>query len=129
MIEYEPRDIRQIKLVTGDELLTEVIGEDHVEFYIRNPLKVYKEKFLVKGVSREANFFTRWMGFSDNQEFIINKNHIVAEGIVDDNVADYYNKMMSNIERDDEVHIGAASEAEHPDFLDEEDSGEKPTFH
>jgi len=29
------------------------------------------------------------MGFADNQEFIINKNHIVTEAIVYDSVADY----------------------------------------
>ena len=128
-MKYEPRDIRQIKLVTGDEILTEVIGEDRVEFLIRNPLKVFKEKFVQRGVPREANFFTRWMGFADNQEFLINKTHIVTEAIVDDSVADYYNKMMSNIETDDTIHMGDQSEAEHPEFFatDEEDSD--PTFH
>ena len=83
---YVPRDIRQIKLVTGDELLTEVVGEDQIEFLIRNPLKVFKERMLIKGTPREANFFTRWMSFADNQEFIIDKRHIVTEAIVDDNV-------------------------------------------
>ena len=129
-MKYEPRDIRQIKLVTGDEILTEVIGEDRIEFLIRNPLKVFKEKFVQKGVPREANFFTRWMSFADNQEFIINKTHIVTEAIVDDSVAEYYNKMMANIETDDSIHMGDQSEAEHPELLatDEEDP-DKPTFH
>ena len=129
-MKYEPRDIRQIKLVTGDEILTEVIGEDRVEFLIRNPLKVFKEKFVQKGIPREANFFTRWMGFADNQEFLINKTHIVTEAIVDDSVAEYYNKMMANIETDDSIHMGERSDADHPDLLDTgEEEDEKPTFH
>jgi hypothetical protein len=131
MMKYVPRDIRQIKLVTGDELLTEVVGEDQIEFLIRNPLRVHKERMVLKGLAREANFFTRWMSFADNQEFIIDKRHIVTEGIVDDNVAEYYNRMMENIESDDEVTMGAPSEADHPDLLDstEEEDGDKPTFH
>lgn len=128
---YVPRDIRQIKLVTGDEILTEVVGEDRTEFLIRNPLKVHREKFVVKGLAREANFFTRWMGFADNPEFLINKVHIVTEALVDDNIALYYNKMMANIEADDSVTVAESSEAEYPEMLDtdEEEDGEKPTFH
>jgi hypothetical protein len=135
-MKYVPRDIRQIKLVTGDEILTEVIGEDHVEFLIRNPLKVFKEKFTMNGLSREANFFTRWMGFADNQEFIINKQHIVVEALVDDSVAEYYNKMMANIEQDDSIHMGSQEDAEHPELLETEPEEEdlinnldKPLYH
>lgn len=128
---YEPRDIRQIKLVTGDEILTEIIGEDSIEFLIRNPLKVFKEKFLVKGVPKEANFFTRWMAFAENNEFIINKTHIVVEAIVDDSVADYYNNMMHNLEKNDTIHIGEQEEdePEQYDLLDMLDGTDKPTFH
>lgn len=130
MMKYVPRDIRQMKLVTGDELLTEVVGEDQIEFLIRNPLRVHKERMLVKGVPREANYFSRWMGLADDVEFIISKTHIVVEALVDDSVADYYNKMMANVEQDDEVALGGVTEAEHPDFLStEEEDLDKPTFH
>ena len=84
---------------------------------------------VIKGMAREANFFTRWMSFADNQEFLIDKRHIVTEGIVDDNVAAYYNNMMSNIEKDDEVTMGAPEDAEHPDLLDIEEDSDTPTFH
>jgi len=129
MMKYVPRDIRQMKLVTGDEILTEVVGEDQAEFMIRNPLKVFKERIVVKGIPREANFFSRWMGFCDNNEFLLNKQHIVAEALVDDNVAEYYNRMMDNVNQDDDIHIGLPQEAEHPDLLATEESDEKPTFH
>lgn len=129
-MKYLPRDIRQIKLVSGEEILTEVVGEDSIEFLIANPLKVNKEKYNHKGVQREANFFSRWMSFADNQEFIINKTHIVTEAIVDDNVAEYYNKMMDNIEQDDEIHLAGAAEAEHPDMVATyQDDPDKSTIH
>ena len=127
---YVPRDIRQIKLVTGDELLTEVVGEDQIEFLIRNPLKVFKERMVIKGMPREANFFTRWMSFAENQEFIVDKRHVVTEAIVDDKVAEYYNRMMDNIEQDDEVTMGAPSDDDNLDLFDtEEEEGSEPTFH
>ena len=128
---YVPRDIRQIKLVTGDELLTEVVGEDQIEFLIRNPLKVFKEKMILQGRAREANFFTRWMSFAENQEFIVDKRHVVTEAIVDDAVAQYYNNMMESIEKHDEVTMGSPSDDE-PDLEDlsiEGEDGSKPTFH
>lgn len=126
---YVPRDIRQIKLVTGDELLTEVVGEDQIEFLIRNPLKVFKEKMVLQGRPREANFFTRWMSFAENQEFIVDKRHVVTEAIVDDSVAQYYNHMMESIEKHDEVTMGSPAEDDLEDLLFEEEDGSKPTFH
>lgn len=130
MSEYVPRDIRQMKFASGEEILTEVIGEDQSEFLIRNPLKVFKEKFVSNGLAREANFFTRWMSFADNQEFIINKNHIIVEAIVDDSVADYYNTMMNNIEADDSIHMGEQLDDEHPDLIEpEQEDPDSPIYH
>jgi len=128
---YVSRDIRQIKLVTGDELLTEVVGEDQIEFLIRNPLKVFKEKMVLQGKAREANLFSRWMSFAENQEFIVDKRHVVTEAIVNDAVAQYYNNMMESIERHDEVTMGSSDDDE-PDLEDlsiEKEDGAKPTFH
>jgi hypothetical protein len=140
------RDIRQIKLVNGDELLTEVLGEDRDEFLIRNPLKVHKKEFVVGGVPREANLFTTWMSFADMDEIIIPRQHIIAEALVNDAVAIHYVSMMENNQDDMELRIGKASEAKHPelirrdiDGIDEEpevesifidpEEGKKRTFH
>jgi hypothetical protein len=128
MTQYEPRDIRQIKLISGEEILAEVLGEDAGEYLIYNPLKVLKEKFVQNGSAKEANFFVRWMGFANNQEFILNRTHVITEAIVDDSVADYYNKMMSSIEEDDSIHMAEQLEDEQPDLTQHVDS-DKPTFH
>ena len=52
-----PRDIRQIKFITGEEILTEVVGEDRDELLIRNPLKVHRERMQLGSIAREANMF------------------------------------------------------------------------
>jgi hypothetical protein len=127
MTQYEPRDIRQIKLISGEELLAEVLGEDAGEYLIFNPLKVLKEKFIQNGSAKEANFFVRWMGFANNQEFILNRTHVITEAIVDDSVADYYNKMMSSIEEDDSIHMAEQMEDDQPDLSKYVD--DNPTFH
>lgn len=98
---YLPRDIRQMKLANGDEILTEVSGEDAAEFLVRNPLRVYKEKQISETGMREANMFSRWMGFAENDEVIISKTHIIAEAIVNDMVASHYNRMVNNTEDED----------------------------
>jgi hypothetical protein len=125
--QYEPRDIRQIKLISGDEILAEVLGEDAGEYLIYNPLKVLKEKFIQDGSAKEANFFVRWMGFANNQEFILNRTHVITEAIVDDSVADYYNKMMASIEEDDSIHMADQLEDDQPDLSKYVD--DNPTFH
>jgi hypothetical protein len=67
------------------------------------------------------------MGFANNQEFILNRTHIITEAIVDDSVADYYNKMMSSIEEDDSIHMAEQMEDEQPDLSKYVD--DNPTFH
>ena len=138
MTQYLPRDIRQIKLTNGEEILTEVVGEDREEFLIRNPLLVHREKVQLGNISREANLFTRWMSLADNDEYIISKNHILVEALVNDAVAIYYNKMMANIEHDLKSPISDLNEAPEPTvaqntpslhLLDEEDDGTPPTYH
>jgi hypothetical protein len=137
------RDIRQIKFVNGDEIITEVVGEDRDEFLIRHPLKVHKKEFVVGGVPREANLFTTWMSFADLDEFIIPRQHIIAEALVNDAVAVHYVSMLENNEEDMKLKIGTAEDARHPElirqdideqpepesiYLDHEE-GKKPTFH
>lgn len=129
-MEYEPRDIRQIKLVSGEEILAEVTGEDMNEILIANPLKVGKEKFTFDGRTAEANFFSRWMAFADTQEFVLHKQNIVVEAIVDDAVADHYNTMVSNISN--KIHLSGVVEGDDSEFTDSEeldDSGYIPTYH
>lgn len=134
MTQYLPRDIRQIKLTNGEEIITEVVGEDREEFLIRNPLLVHREKIQLGNIAREANMFTRWMSLADMDEFIISKSHILVEALVNDAVAIYYNKMMANIEKDMTTPITDISEAKEPEvaqatptihLYDEED----PTYH
>lgn len=134
MTEYLPRDIRQIKLCNGEEILTEVVGEDRTEILIKNPLRVHRQRVAVGDVAREANMFSRWMGFADNDEYMIQKKDILVEAIVNDVVALYYNKMMENVNQDHESPIMHSSEAADPDivksptvYVDEED--DEPTYH
>lgn len=129
-----PRDIRQIKFITGEEILTEVVGEDRDELLIRNPLKVHRERMQLGSIAREANMFTRWMGFADLDEHMIKKSNILVEALVNDAVALYYNKMTLNIEEDRVQPITVAEEARDPDlvrgnvnFVDPND--DEPTFH
>ena len=130
-----PRDIRQIKFITGEEILTEVVGEDRDELLIRNPLKVHRERMQLGSIAREANMFTRWMGFADLDEHLIKKTNILVEALVNDAVALYYNKMTLNIEEDHINPITDANDARDPDLVRDPASyinpndDDEPTFH
>lgn len=131
------RDIRQLKLTNGEEILTEVVGEDREEVLVRGPLKVYRERIELGTIAREANMFTRWMGFCDEDEHIIAKSNILAMALVNDAVAMYYTKMMVNVEQDLITPITDVSEAKIPEVAQaqasfqilEEDDGTPPTYH
>jgi len=130
------RDIRQLKLTNGEELITEVVGEDHEELLIRGPLKVYRERVELGTIAREANMFTRWMGFCDDDEHIIAKTNILAMALVNDAVAMYYTKMMVNVEQDLIEPITDASQAKIPEVAQRqssfqilEDDDTPPTYH
>lgn len=129
------RDIRQIKLVNGEEILTEVIGEDHEEMLIRNPLKVHRERMQLGDIAREANMFTRWMGFCEVDEHMLKKHNILVEALVNDAVAMYYNRMMENVEEDHKEPIKNSVQAKNPEVvqvtptLHLDGDEEPPTYH
>ena len=128
------RDIRQIKLINGEEILTEVVGEDREEILIRNPLKIHRERMQIGDIAREANMFTRWMGFADIDEHMLNRKMILIESNVNDAVALYYHKMTHNIEEDRINPITSAEQATDPDLVKSpinfiENDDDEPTYH
>jgi len=125
---YLPRDIRQIILMNGDEILTEIVGEDDREFLIRNPLKVHKQKFAVEGIAKEANMFSKWMGFAENDELIITKNKIIAEAIVNDMVAGHYNRMINNVE-EESIEDTEGDDTQQLDMTSIIDDTDPPIYH
>lgn len=114
----ETNHIRHIKLVTGDEILAEVVGEDTYELLIVNPFKILKERMIIRGQPREVNFFTRWMGFSESQEFFIQKQHILVEAPVDQDVVRHYDKLIINSTEadsaDDNKFVNSMDQDNHP---------------
>jgi ABC-type sulfate transport system substrate-binding protein len=120
------RDVRHMKLATGDEILTEVTGEDQNEYLISNPLMIHKEKVHVNGTMKEANFFTRWLSLSNNREFIVQKYHVIAEGIVENEVADHYNNVIHGIDNLETVTEDDIDQE--PDML-ADDQTDEPIYH
>ncbi|ATV46268.1 hypothetical protein [Lake Baikal phage Baikal-20-5m-C28] len=131
------RDIRQIKLINGEELLTEVIGEDSLELFIRMPLKVVKEKVTMGEMNREANMFTNWMSFSDSEDFIISRVNVLVESAVNVSVARHYLEMTENIDQDHVTRVNSNKDVPNPEKLREIARAiasqllddEEPTYH
>jgi hypothetical protein len=118
-------EVRQIKLVNGDEILTEVIAEDYDSILIRNPLKIYKEKIIFSGKAREANFFSPWMTFGNDMDFAIARSNILAEAIVNELVVEHYT-MLTQAEDNNEVTIGDVNVTEDTNT---DDGSNGPVYH
>jgi hypothetical protein len=74
-------DVKLIRLVTGEELITEIVDRKESfiqkEILIKNPLRV----MIIPSKSSPQNptvGFAPWSEFSDDKEFILDKSHILC---------------------------------------------------
>lgn len=65
-----------IKLITGEELLAEVVSTDTV-LRIKNPVRIIVMPNKIDPKTPNIGF-APWAEFSDDKEFALDKSHIVA---------------------------------------------------
>jgi hypothetical protein len=65
-----------IKLITGEELLAEVVSTDTV-LRIKNPVRIIVMPNKIDPKTPNIGF-APWAEFSDDKEFTLDKSHIVA---------------------------------------------------
>lgn len=79
-----------IKLVTGEELVAEIINETEDFIEIKNPVAVVMQRRQ----EGPALGFMPWMQAANGPTFVINKNKIVCESEVADEVKNGYNQIF-----------------------------------
>ena len=65
-----------IKLITGEELLAEVVGDDTM-VRVKNPVRIVVMPNKIDPKTPNIGF-APWAEFSDDKEFTLDKSHIVA---------------------------------------------------
>lgn len=85
-------DIRLIKIITGEELLGEVVIESDSELTIKNILAV------MVNPSREgiSYGFIPW-GSLSKADRTLSKSHVICSALPNDDVLESYNSMFGNI--------------------------------
>jgi len=88
------QNILYFKLVTGENLISSVDGEDDEGLLLVNPLQLF---------SRHTNFgssvkISKWIPFVNEQEFFLRRNHIVTFGIPTNDIVDFYNEALESLE-------------------------------
>lgn len=68
--------VQIIKLITGEELLAEVVGDDTM-IRVKNPVRIVVMPNKIDPKTPNIGF-APWAEFSDDKEFALDKSHIVA---------------------------------------------------
>lgn len=87
-------NIRQLKLINGDEIVCEVVGPDTVKF----PLKI----LVVEDHSTGFRYFTfrPWMTYLDdpNIEIFLNYDQVLGEVVPSESLLQQYKKSIDNLD-------------------------------
>jgi hypothetical protein len=87
-------NIKVFKLVNAEEILGEVVSETPTQVQIKNPLLVVLQRTPQGEVGVG---FLPYMGYVENKEFTLSKDHIIFDKGVDGTLKNQYNAVFGNI--------------------------------
>lgn len=121
-------EIRQFKLVNGDEVICEVVqwhDEEELELVVRKAMKLILTETVDPNMGAVRHYtFRPWMiyGEDDTQLYILNGNHVVGIGFPSEALLYQYDeavKDMQSLAREREDEIAAIREHENnPEYDD-----------
>jgi len=89
-------NLKIIRLLNGEEMITEIVGEDKETLQIRNPVRIV----IMPSKADPANpsiGLAPWAQFSDDKDFVLNKSAIIT---IMDPIAEFrnqYNGMFGGV--------------------------------
>lgn len=86
-------EIRALKLVNGEEILTE-LTRDGDEIRIKNPLLIVMQRTPNGEVGMG---FMPYMPYAENREFTLSKSHVIFLKEVDDSLRNQYSAVFGGI--------------------------------
>lgn len=70
-------NVKLIRLLTGEELVAELLSDNDGEVVIKNPLRIV----VIPAKSTPQNptvGFAPWMEFSEDKKFVLDKSHVLC---------------------------------------------------
>lgn len=89
-------NLKILKLLSGDELLAEVIGDSASMITVKNPVRIVVMPSKANPQTPTVGF-APWAEFSDEKEFIIHKAHIITTMKPVQEFINQYNSMFGGI--------------------------------
>lgn len=93
----DTKKVKLVRLLTGEELLAEVISEAGLKIEIKNPIRVVVMPSRDPNNDRPTVAFAPWMEFADEQNFTLDKSHVLAIMIPIKEFIAQYQKAFSEI--------------------------------
>lgn len=89
-------NVKIVKLLSGEELLTEILPSSETVCKMKNPVRVVVMPNKIDPKTPNIGF-APWGEFSDDKEFIVDKSHVVVIMTPIKQFVDQYNSMFSKI--------------------------------
>jgi len=89
-------NLRLIRLISGEELMAEVLSETTTDITIKNPIRVVIVPSKTSAATPTVGF-APWIEFSDEKEFTIHKAHVIVTPKPVQEFINQYNTMFGGI--------------------------------
>jgi hypothetical protein len=89
-------NVRLIKMISGEELLTEIMSETGNEITIQNPVRVVVMPSKTNPQTPTVGF-APWAEFSDEKQFTIHRAHVIVTMKPVQEFINQYNSMFGGI--------------------------------
>lgn len=89
-------NLQILKMISGDELLAEIIGQTETHLTIKNPVRVVVMPTKTNPQTPTVGF-APWADFSDEKQFTIHRAHVIVTMKPVQEFVNQYNTMFSGI--------------------------------
>lgn len=89
-------NIKLLKLISGDEIIGEVLSETNIEVVIKNPVRVVIMPSKANPQTPTVGF-APWAEFSEDKQFSIHKAHVIVSMKPVQEFINQYNSMFGGI--------------------------------
>lgn len=89
-------NLKLLKLISGDEIIGEILSETNIEVIIKNPVRVVVMPSKANPQTPTVGF-APWAEFSEDKQFSIHKAHVIASMKPVQEFINQYNAMFGGI--------------------------------
>ncbi len=99
-----PNAYKVIKLISGENIICEIVSKNNDIYEIINPLLIYVRPSVIDGSMSESLMLTRWVQpFTEEETFEINKTHMIVMLTSSPGLSLYYENIIKKYGNCEEI--------------------------